>query len=304
MIHLIKDILKKRLIIIFISLSVFILTLLFPEMNPQTNNLTITYNSTPWSLYIPNKDQLASRITVMSKSDNIEDKAKEIISYLTIGSANTIYLPDAFFPIIPYNTTIKNIKIENKILHINFSKELLSLNKNNARLAIECITYSLLEIESIEGIILYVDNVLLTSVPETNERITYPLTRQFGINRINKIQNIKNTSITTSYYKANEKNYFYSIPVTTIQNSNQNKIEIVIEELKSNPHIKTNITSYLKASTELENYETLENEIKLSFKNLLDEEIIEETTYAISLSLRDTLNISKVEITKPLEQPQ
>ena len=301
---MLKDMIKRKIIILFLSLSIFILTILFPEIKPVTFNTSLSYNVGTIPLYIENKDRNVSLIKVpINESDTIK-KAKEIISYLTIGSENASYLPDTFLPTIPQNTRINNIKIDNNIMLIDFNEKFLLLSKENARGTIEALVYSLLEIANVEGIVIYVNNELLTTIPNTSESLKYPLTRKIGTNIISKITDIKNTIQTTSYYLANEKDYSYYIPVTTIQNSNKNKIEIVIEELKSQPHIKTNLISYLNASTQLTNYELLEEEIKLSFNNLIDEEILEETTYVISLSLRDTLDIKKVEITKPLELQQ
>ena len=78
-----------------------------------------------------------------------------------------------------------------------------------------------------------------------------------------------------------------------------NKVEIIIEELKTSPIHETNLISYLTASTKLLNYEALENSIALSFNNAIfsdlnNENIIEEVKYAIGLSIKDSLNINKV----------
>ena len=65
------------------------------------------------------------------------------------------------------------------------------------------------------------------------------------------------------------------------------------------PHEKTNLISYLNASTQLSNYEILESQVLLSFSPLLYEglasdEILEEVKYAISLSMKDSLNVKDV----------
>ena len=61
--------------------------------------------------------------------------------------------------------------------------------------------------------------------------------------------------------------------------------------------------SYLNASTELNSYELLEEEIKLSFNDALyeglnKEEMKEQVEYSITLSLKDTLNIKNVTLVK------
>ena len=57
--------------------------------------------------------------------------------------------------------------------------------------------------------------------------------------------------------------------------------------------------SYLNASTELNSYELLEEEIKLSFNDALyeglkEEQMKEQVEYIITLSIKDTLNVKNV----------
>ena len=75
--------------------------------------------------------------------------------------------------------------------------------------------------------------------------------------------------------------------------------ERVINELKSTPIYHTNLISYLAASTNITNYELLENSITLSFNNhllanLKDEEMLEEVKYSIALSMRDSYGVEEV----------
>ena len=79
----------------------------------------------------------------------------------------------------------------------------------------------------------------------------------------------------------------------------EEKAEIIIKELKSTPIYHTNLISYLAASTNLSNYELLENSISLSFDNNLianinDKEMLEEVKYSIALSMKDSYDIDEV----------
>ena len=71
--------------------------------------------------------------------------------------------------------------------------------------------------------------------------------------------------------------------------------------MKSNSVSEPNLISYLTASSELEDYEILENQIKLSFnKYLLDDlhnsNILEEVKYSLALSIKDTYGIDSLSI--------
>ena len=101
----------------------------------------------------------------------------------------------------------------------------------------------------------------------------------------------------TTYYVSKGDGFTYFTPVTLVTNTDKEKIEVIIEKLKTSPTYQTNLVSYLTASAELLNYEILENSVNLSFNNevlsLDDDKIIEEVKYSIALSIRDTYDISE-----------
>ena len=74
------------------------------------------------------------------------------------------------------------------------------------------------------------------------------------------------------------------------------------------PIYHTNLISYLASSTNLTNYEILENNIKLSFNNNLianinNNEMTETVKYSIALSIRDTYGYSDISF-KILDNPE
>lgn len=297
---MIRECVKRKLIITTFALLVFLLTLTFPKVEEDIENVTISYQSgNAFSIYLLDQSSLVARTTMVIKNDEPIEKAKEIISFLTINNAKSAYIPATFEPVIPSNTKILSIDLQEDVLKINFSKEFLNVPKGYEEKMIECLVYSLTEIESVRGIILYVENKLLENIPNTDTKLPTLLTRDIGVNKIYNMNNFKNISKTTTYYIALENNTLYYVPVTLLENNEKDKVEIIIERLKSNPSIQTNLMSYLKASTELSEYEILEETVYLSFSPLLyegltNEDMIEVVKYAISLSLQDTLNIKNV----------
>lgn len=249
-------------------------------------------------IYLINKDNYVIRTTFASTSKNSEEKIKEAINALTINNQNEA-LPSNFRQIIPQNTRLLNFSLEDGLLKINFSKEFLNVPKNDEEKLIEALVYTLTEIPEIKEIMLFIENQKLEYLPQTNTKLPNTLTRNFGINKVYDITNIKNLTKTTIYYIGKENDLTYYIPVTKINNNENNKVEIIIEELKSSPIYETNLRSYLASSVELLNYETLENQINLSFNNKIfddfnEKNILEEVKYSIALSLQDTLNIKDV----------
>lgn len=284
------------------TIALFIVSILcfFPKnINSTKVPLNTNYIDIALSpIYLINKDNYVIRTTFASTSKNSEEKIKEAINALTINNQNEA-LPSNFRQIIPQNTRLLNFSLEDGLLKINFSKEFLNVPKNDEEKLIEALVYTLTEIPEIKEIMLFIENQKLEYLPQTNTKLPNTLTRNFGINKVYDITNIKNLTKTTIYYIGKENDLTYYIPVTKINNNENNKVEIIIEELKSSPIYETNLRSYLASSVELLNYETLENQINLSFNNKIfddfnEKNILEEVKYSIALSLQDTLNIKDV----------
>jgi len=296
----IKECAKRKLIITAFALLVFFITLLFPKTENEIKNITISYtNKEPSGIYLLSENNLVARTNMVIQTETDIDRLKEIISILTIDSTKSTYIPALFSPIIPRGTSILSVDIQNNIAKINFSKEFLNIPQNKSLQMIESIVYSLTEIENIQGVILFVEGNILEKAPNTTTKLPPLLTRDIGINTMYELSDLKNTTKTTTYYIAKNDYGSYYVPVTLISNNSKDKVEIIIERLKSQPTSHSNLMSYLHASTELTNYELLENEVMLSFnpylyEGLASEELKEEVKFSIALSMKDTLNVDKV----------
>lgn len=297
---MIKNFAKRKFIVTSFAFFIFFITLLFPSNNePNIISETTYINGFPTPIYLINKEHYVSRTEVVTKNTEIISKIEELLSFLTIDSKKNIYLPNIFQPIIPKDTKILSLDIQDKILKINFSKEFLNVSPNLENKLIESLVYTFTDLEEVDGLLIFVESKLLEELPNSKKKLPSVLTRDIGINTIYNIENIKNVQKTTTYYLANENNITYYVPVTLLENNNHDKVEIVIERLKSNPHLQTNLMSYLNASTELNSYELLEEEIKLSFNDALyeglkEEQMKEQVEYLITLSIKDTLNVKNV----------
>lgn len=247
---------------------------------------------------VDNKDYVARTSIVKNSSETIE-QIKEIIEALTKNTKKSSYIRDGFKPIIPDGTKILDLKLEENILTINFSKELLNVVHCDEQKMIEAIIYSLTEIKDIKKIKILVEGKPLTNLPNSNKKLPEYLDKSYGINKIYNLDSLKETTKTTIYYLSKNKDYYYFVPVTKVSNEKTERVEIIIKELKSTPIYHTNLISYLAASANMTSYEMLENAISLSFNNYLianikEEDILEEVKYSIALSIRDTYGINEV----------
>jgi len=289
----------KKIIISSMALVIVFLISLFPSNQNLAIEKEIIYvDSISMPIYALDQNQYVARTSVVKPS---EDEVKYIIEALTENSNISNYLASGFFALIPQNTKLLDYSLTDGLLKLNFSKEFLNVSLENEEKMLEAIIYSLCELESIKKIMIFVEGNNLLKLPNSQKSIPNILDKSFGINKIYSFNDIKNTSKTTIYYLSNIENNYYYVPITKVSNENTEKVEIIVNELKSNPIYETNLISYLNASYELKDYEILENSITLSFNNLLlahlnDDEIIEEVKYSLALSLRDTYDIEKIMI--------
>lgn len=288
----------RRIMLATLALFLLLIIYFFPTTPSISESLSYIEKEEMPIFLVDNMEYIA-RTSIIKNSDNTDDLIKEVIESLTIGSNKSNYIREGFKAVIPEGTKVLDIKLEDSILTINFSKELLNVSQDSEEKMLEAIIYSLTEIESVKKIKILVEGEPLTHLPNSNKKIPELLDKNYGINKIYNLDSIKDTSKTTIYYLSKYNDYYYYVPVTKISNENLEKAEIIINELKTTPIYHTNLISYLAAATNLTNYEILENSISLSFDNHLlagidDEDMLEEVKYAISLSIRDSYGIDEV----------
>ncbi len=296
---MIKNFAKRKFVVTSFAFFIFFITMLFPSPKTEQASTSTTYiNGTPTPVFLLNNANFVARTEVITKQNNILNKIQELISYLTIGSQENIYIPNIFSPIIPKDTKVISLDIQDKLLKINFSKDFLNIPEKYEEKVIECLVYTLTDLEEVDEVLILIEGEILEKLP-SGHKLPHILNRQIGVNTVYNFNKISNVQKTTTYYLAKENDITYYVPVTLLENNSKDKVEIVIERLKSNPHLQTNLMSYLNASTELNSYELLAEEIKLSFNDALyeglnTEEMKEQVEYSITLSLKDTFDIKTV----------
>lgn len=292
----------RRVMVSTIALIIVTVLYFFPtteEYTPLAQNVEyVSVDETP--IYLINPDYYVVRTNIITKSEDEISLAKELIEALTQGSDKKEYISEHFSQVIPQNTKILNISLDQGLLKIDFSKEFLNVEKDMEEKLIEALVYTLTEINGVEQIMIFVDGTKLEVLPQSKINLPNTLDRSYGINKVYDITSLKDLTKTTVYYIGEFNDLVYYVPVTKLENDKgNNKIEIIIDELKSSPIYETNLMSYLASSVELESYEELENQVTLSFNNAIfddfnEKNILEEVKYSISLSIQDTLNVDEV----------
>lgn len=292
---MIKNSIERKLVISFLSLVVLFLIYIIPS--EESYETPIKENLSSNIVYLLNNN-LITQTKMVGNTKNIDSQIKDIIDALTINGNKSKYLSNDFQALIPANTKLLDYSLDNGILKLNFSQEYNNLSQNLAEKALESLIYSLTELNEVDGIMIFIEGVKLETLP-SGKILPNILTREFGINKIYDLTSLNNVNQATMYYFLQNNNDINLVPVTIFSNEDINKVDVIIEELKSSPIYYTNLMSFLSANTKILDYEILENSVKLNFNNYLldsffEDSLIEEVKYAISYSLKDSLGLENI----------
>ena len=278
-----------------IAISTLLLLVAFLLYNyPEELNEDVTIkDNTMINIYLVDFNGYVA-MTKVASSLNFEDALYTIIDSLTIGNDN---LPDGFSGVLPENTKLLSYSLDGDLLKVNFSEELLNVSIDTEEDMIESLVYSLTLLENVDKVMIFVEGDKLNELPNSHRRLDLYLDRNYGINKIVDISSLNSTKMVTVYYLDNSDSYY--IPVSYVVNDTQDKIQIIVNSLKTNKFNSSNLSSHLDYQVELMNYEATEEEFLLNFNDSLldsiyDGELKEEVKYALSYSIYDTFGIESV----------
>ena len=288
-----------------LALILFLLFLLFPkdkeyhlELNTK-NNVEYVSNNLIHSIYLLDKDNYLGRASILLKGKTIQEKIKEIVDILIIDGKRESMVPSGFRAIIPSDTKVNSVTIEEGIVYCDFSKEFMDVDIKMEEKIVEAIVYSLTSQSEVKGVSILLDGKPFVILPKSGKRIAEILDRSYGINKSYDINRTSNIADVTIYYLNKYNDNYYYVPVTKYINTTQDKIKIIVEELTSGPIYETNLISFLNANAKLLNYQQTETDLTLHFNNYLFDDmekqnLLEEVIYSIALSVYDNYDVGKV----------
>ena len=300
---MIKKMLYKKILVASSLLVVLFMLYLIPtkkEVEFAETNLEYVYPNDLETVYLLDSNDYVARVLISASNDSIISKATSLIDALTIGGKKENVIPNGFRSIIPSGTKVIDIELEDGVLVINFSKDILDIDKKYEDKMIESLTYTLTSINRIDSIKLLVDGKELKKLPNSNKLLPTFLDKSYGINKIYEITNVGNIDSYTVYFVNSVNDNKYYIPVTKYVNDyKQDKIRIIIDELASSFTYQSNLSSFLNENTKLLNYEVIDKQIKLNFNDMIfsditNNDILEEVVYTICLSINDSIDIDSV----------
>ena len=291
---------RKALRKIFITtMSIFIIMTIYLipwtektlETNLEFEYITNLANS---SIYLLDENNLLVKTKILlDNKDTIKD-IKDIITNLTIGSGNIF--PDNLYGVIPKNTKLNDVTIEEDTARLDFSKELLNVDSDKSNSLIESIVYSITELDNINKVIITVNNEELKTYPNSDKVITMPIDRSIGINNEYTYNSLNNLVKVVIYYQELINNDTYYVPVTKYINDDKDKIDIIVEELTTSYIYEDNLSSILNENVKLTDKELVDDLLILDFNNALLEngKLKEEVVYLLSYSVFANYDINTV----------
>ncbi len=303
---MLKKMILKKVMITMLTLIVFLLIYLMPSNNDVNSlevkqNLDYTYNFDLETIYLLDNLDYVSRTYI--RGCDCEDKvtlATDLLEGLIVEGKKSNIIPNGFKAIIPSGTKVLDVNLEDNVLTINFSKELLEINQKYEEKMLESIIYTLTSIDGIDKVKILVEGNILEKLPNSNKNLPTLLDKSYGINKIYDLTTTSDIDSYTIFYVNEFNDNYYYVPVTKyINNKNQDKIKVIIEQLTSKPIYESNLMSFLNVNTKLLNYEINDNTIKLNFNNLIlsdivNNSILEEVIYTISLTMNNEFNVKEV----------
>ena len=293
---MLKKISMRKIVLSSLALFAMFLIYIIPsnqKLNIEKSLEYVSYNVENSPIFLIDKNNYVSLTSVAVNEESVENKAKELIKILTIGSDSS-KLPNGFRAVIPPNTEVLSLNYENNLIKVDFSKELLNINKKLEEKMVEAIVYTLTSIDGVDKVIIYVEGDILTKLPKSKINLPSTLDRSFGINKEFNLTSTKNIVDVTIYYINEISGNYYYVPVTKYLNDDDDKIDIIIQQLSKSSD--KNLKSYLNENIKLISKDVKDDMTTLNFnKNInLNNALLKETLDVIALSVKENYNVKTV----------
>ncbi len=221
-------------------------------------------------IYTLNSDNYISKTSVyVSKVLSLEDRVREKLEIMVKDNDKNVLLPSYFKPILPQNTRVLDVVVEDCLIKVYFSKELNNINKEQSEKMIEAIVYTVTD-ENILGIEIYVNGQMLKYVPNTKKVLPTILTKDIGINKSYDINASNDISKVVMMYYTNDNDNYYEVPVTKYVNDDREKLEIIFDEFGKMSDDKSLIS--MMEGINVLNYSILDDIIVIDVNKVLNKE--------------------------------
>lgn len=278
-----KKALKKIGITSFILFV--ILTIYLIPSKTKKNDVEYNYKELQdINVYLLNDNNQLTKVDLKISNNSLEETIKTIINKLTLSNDSTI--PNGLKQLLPRNIELLDLYIDEGIVYLNFSENLLKIQENDLQNIIEGVSYSILNLKNINGVSIYINEENISKI--YNGKFPSIITGNYGINKRIELKKFDDITKVVIFYIDNidDKNYY--VPVTKYINDERDKIKIIIDELSSNYIYESNLITLLDKNIKLIDYSINNELMTLNFNNSIFlglDNIVEEVVYSISYSV-------------------
>ena len=204
----------RKIIISTFTLFILLIIYLIPsndenEIELKNSGVEYTYSNNLNPIYLLDSNDYVARTSIKTCACDGVERAKDLLEGLIIDGKKSNIIPNGFKSIIPSETQILDLQLQEGTLTINFSKELLDINEKYEEKMLEAIIYTLTSIEGIDNVIIQVEGEPLTKLPQSGKQLPTVLDKSYGINKIYELTSTKDiTSYTTYYVSTYNDNYY------------------------------------------------------------------------------------------------
>lgn len=279
--------------LMIVSMSI-ILLLIFSIYKKDNISYEIEYPLNNENIiYLLDKDNYVSQVISYYDTKNIKEEVEKRLNILINGEDNL----NDFNTTIPKNTKINKIEIKEDNIYIDFSSHIKEINPYIEEKMIESIIYTLTEINGINNVYLSIDNKEYKYLKNGKE-LNYPLNREYGINKLYELTDLNDINKVTTYFIKEINDYKYYVPVTKVSNQKDDKIDIIIHELKSSTYSQNKLNSYIENNLEVLSYDINDNVLNIIFNDYIfdtnTQTVLEEVKYTITESIFDNYDVERV----------
>lgn len=299
---MIKDFSVKKILKYTSLLLIVFLFYLFPEKENivESTNTAKIQEVNYHDIFLMDKNGYISKTNIAVNETDKLKLIEELIEAMIIDGKYQSKVPNGFTVIIPIDTKLNEVKIENDTAILDFNSNVFDVKNDYEEKVLESIIYTVTSVDGINNVKILIDGIQLKKLPKSGKILDEVLNRKYGINKEYNITSLDDiTKVTIYYVNKNNIDQTYYIPVTKYINNNDEKIKIIIDELSSKISYETNLMSYLNYNAKLLDYSFDEDSLDLNFNeylfdNVENRKVLEEVIYSIYYSIMDNYEVSKI----------
>jgi len=273
------------------------------EKSGETSSAVAT---TTLTLYFLDKNGYV--VPVAMKVPKVEGIAQQALQFMTKGGPGEELVPEGFSAVLPPNTEMTvNIKPEEKLARVDFSKEFTNIPAGQEKKVLEAITYTLTQFPNVEQVEITVNGYPLTELGDYP--VTQPLKREtLGLNLelSDEAKPGQTTAVTLYFQGINQVGDSYLVPVTRLiprVTDPEEKALRTLQELIRGPREDSKLTSSFMQTMKVLDVQLQENKVVanldehfLSYLSLSEPTEMNPSLEALVLSLTENTGAQAVQV--------